>query len=75
MARVEKGEVIPNNTAPKRYLRLFVENYYRAFSINGLIFIKEKTNLFTENKTALWKKKKRKKKKKEKEKIKKSKDK
>ena len=25
---MEKGEVIPDNTAPKSYLRLFVENYY-----------------------------------------------
>ena len=28
LARVEKGEVILDNTAPKRYLPLFIENYY-----------------------------------------------
>ena len=28
LAWVEKGEVIPDNTAPKSYLPLFVENYY-----------------------------------------------
>ena len=30
LARVEKGEVIPYNTAPKSYLQLFGENYYWA---------------------------------------------
>ena len=28
LARVEKGEVIPDYAAPKIYLPLFVENYY-----------------------------------------------
>ena len=28
LARVKKGEVIPDNMAPKSYLPLFVENYY-----------------------------------------------
>ena len=28
LARVEKGEVISDDTAPKSYLPLFVENYY-----------------------------------------------
>ena len=28
LARVEKGEVIPDNTAPKSYFPLIVENYY-----------------------------------------------
>ena len=35
MARVEKGEVIPDNTAPKSYLQLFVENYYWALQYGG----------------------------------------
>ena len=34
LARVEKAEVIPDNTAPKTYLPLFVENFYWALSIN-----------------------------------------
>ena len=32
LARVEKGEVIPVNTAPKNYLPQFAENYYWALS-------------------------------------------
>ena len=28
LVRMEKGEVIPDNTAPKGFLPLFVENYY-----------------------------------------------
>ena len=32
-ARVEKGEVISDNTVPKSYFPLFVENYYWALSI------------------------------------------
>ena len=27
LARVEKGEVIPDNTAPKSYILQFVDNY------------------------------------------------
>ena len=33
-ARVEKIEVTPDNTAPKSYLPLFVENYYWALTTN-----------------------------------------
>ena len=35
LARVEKAEVIPDNTAPKIYLPLFIENYYWALSKNS----------------------------------------
>ena len=34
LTRVEKGEVIPYNAAPKSYLPLLVENYYWALSTN-----------------------------------------
>ena len=33
-ARVEKAEVISDNTATKSYLPLFVENYYWALITN-----------------------------------------
>ena len=35
LARVEKAAVIPDNTVPKSYLPLFVENYYWALSTNS----------------------------------------
>ena len=35
LTRVKTGEVIPDNTAPKSYLPLFVENYYWAFCTNS----------------------------------------
>ena len=35
LAQVEKVEIIPDNTAPKSYLPLLAENYYRALSTLG----------------------------------------
>ena len=54
---LEKAEVIPDNTATKSYLPLFVENYYWALSTNlgSRMLRQEKDSLQKSSSLASWK--------------------